>query len=90
MRRVERKLFALNDRIAALRRERHQVESELTMHQHINDDAQRDAALGNAADRAEAHETAADVARFERHLRKLDVAEMRLVVKRDKLLDRLE
>ncbi len=89
MRRIEKKLFALNDRLAGLRHERDQVEAELSMHRHINDDAQRDAAGGHAADRAEAHETAADVARFERHLRKLDAIEHRLEQRRRRLLGRL-
>lgn len=89
MRRIEKKLFVLNDRLAELRRQRSQVEAELNMHRHINDDAQRDAAGGHAADRAEAHETAADVARFERHLRRIDAAERRLEQRRRRLLGRL-
>lgn len=89
MRRHEKKLFALNDQLVALRAERQQVEAELNMHRHINDDAQRDAAVGNAADRADAHDTAADVARFERHLRRLDASERKLEEKRRRLLGRL-
>jgi len=89
MNRTEKRLFALNDQIAALRAEREQVAAELNMHEHINDDAQRDAALGDAADRAEAYETAADVARFRKHIRKLGEMEQKLEARRTRLLDRL-
>jgi seryl-tRNA synthetase len=90
MRRTERKLFALNDRLAALREERRNVEEELMVHRHLDDDAQRDAAVsGHAADRADAADTAADVVRFERHLRKLEAEEARLEAKRQRLLGRL-
>jgi chromosome segregation ATPase len=88
--RTTRKLFALSDKLTLLRAERAQVEAELNMHEHINDDAQRDAAMGNAADRAEAYETAADVSRFRRHLARLEAKETKLEARRRRLLGKLD
>ena len=90
MDRTAKKLFALNDQLTALRAERAQVEAELNMHQHINEDAQRDAAVGNAADRAEAYETAADVGRFQRHLARLRSKEEKLEERRRRLLAKFD
>jgi hypothetical protein len=90
MRRRERKLFKTNDEIAALREAERLAEEELIFHQHLDDDAKRDAAVsGNPLDRADARETSADVARFEDHIRNLRAERARLEAKRDRLLDRL-
>ena len=43
MRRRERKLFKINDEIAALREAERLAEEELIFHQHLDDDAKRDA-----------------------------------------------
>jgi hypothetical protein len=89
MRRVEKRLFRLNDDIAALRVEQDLAREELVFHQHLNDDAQRDAAGGSALDRADARETAADVARIEAHIADLGRKIRDKEAKRDALLERL-
>ena len=90
VKRVHRKLFRLNEEIAALQAEAGQVAAELEYHRSINDDAQRDAAVGNYIDREEAGLTRADVRRFERALSDLETQRARLTAKRDKLLAKLD
>lgn len=91
MRRIERRLFRLQDEIAALEQAERLAREELSYHQHLNDDAQRDAAVsGNPLDRADARETAGDVARFERHLETLRRKRTRLEEQRTMLLAKLE
>ena len=90
VKRVHRKLFRLNEEIAALQAEAGQVAAELEYHRSINDDAQRDAAVGNYIDREEAGLTRADVRRFERTLSDLETQRARLTAKRDKLLAKLD
>ncbi|MGD2102820.1 MAG: hypothetical protein PVG83_11375 [Acidimicrobiia bacterium] len=89
MKRIHRKLFRLNDRIEELRREAAGVAAELEHHRSINDDAQRDAAVGNYIDREEAGLTAADVRRFERALAEINVRLDKLTAKRDRLLAKI-
>jgi hypothetical protein len=90
MRRIEKRLFQLNEEIAALRRDERLAQEELIFHRHLDDDAQRDAAVsGNPLDRADAKETAGDVARFERHLAKLERTRKKLEAQRARLLKRL-
>jgi hypothetical protein len=90
MKRRVRKLFRINDEIAALREAERLAEEELVFHRHLDDDAQRDAAAsGNPLDRADAEETSADVARFEEHIEHLREQRAQLEAKRDRLLDRL-
>lgn len=89
MRRAERKILAINDTLAELVDERRLVAEELVYHRHLDDDAQRDAAVGDAEDRALAYETANDVRRFERVLAGIDKKIEGLETKRAKLLDRL-
>lgn len=89
MKRIHRRLFRLNEKISALESEANQVAAELEYHRAINDDAQRDAAVGNYIDREEAGLTAGDVRRFERTLASLEARRFRLTVKRDQLLGRL-
>lgn len=86
LKRVHRRLFRLNDRIAALEEEATQVAAELEYHRSIDDDAQRDAAVGNYIDREEAGATAADVRRFEKTLADLNAKIEKLTYKRDRLL----
>ena len=86
LKRVHRRLFRLNEKIAKLEKEASQVEAELEYHRSINEDAQRDAAVGNYIDREEAGLTAADVKRFENTLADLDSKRATLVAKRDRLL----
>jgi len=90
MKRIERKLFQLSDEIEALDRAEHLALEELNYHLHLNDDAQRDAAVSDhPIDRADARETASDVSRFERHLDQLRSKRSKLEAKRDGLIDRL-
>lgn len=89
VRRAERKILAINDSLAELVEERRLVAEELVYHRHLDDDAQRDAAVGDAEDRALAYETANDVRRFERVLAGIDKKIEDLQAKRTKLLGRL-
>lgn len=91
MRRIEKKLFALNDQIAALARDEALAEEELIYHRHLHDDAARDAAVSDSPiDRADARETQGDVDRFERHIAKLRRSRLRLEAERDAYLKRLD
>lgn len=90
MGRTERRIMRVNEQIAALQKERELVSEELMFHRHINDDAQRDAAVSDhPIDRADARETAADVARFERSLTEIDDRIEKLTYKRERLLAKL-
>jgi hypothetical protein len=89
VKRVHRKLFSLNEKIAELQREADQVAAELEYHRSIDDDAQRDAAVGNYIDREEAGLTSADVRRFEKTLVDLEKRSAKLAAKRDRLLAKL-
>lgn len=90
MGRAEDRIFKLNDEIASLERELHLVREELVFHQHLNDDAQRDAAVsGHPIDRADARDTAGDVTRFERSIAKLEQKIAKLDAKRAKLIEKL-
>ena len=89
LKRIHRHIFRLNDKIEEIEREEALVLAELDFHRSINDDAQRDAAVGNYIDREEAGLTAADVRRFEKTLSDLSDKKSRLVRKRDLLLTRV-
>ncbi len=90
MKRIERKLFQLGDEIAALRDAEQLAAEELIYHEHLNDDTQRDAAVsGSPVDRADARETAGDVARFRRHLDQLKEKREKLEAKRLRLAEKL-
>ena len=86
VKRIHRRIFRLNDKIASLEKEAGQVSAELEYHRSINEDAQRDAAVGNYIDREEAGLTSADVRRFEKTLAELDAKREKLSSKRDYLL----
>ncbi len=88
--RIERKVFRLNDEIAGLMEEERLILEELSYHRQLADDAQRDAAVGDADDRAFAREIEGDVPRFERALGGLRARRARLEDKRAELLARLE
>lgn len=89
LKRVHRRLFRINEQIAKIDKEARQVRAELEMHRSIDEDAQRDAAIGNHIDREEAGLTASDVRSFERILAMIEERRARLVRKRDSLLARL-
>ena len=84
--RIHRRIFRLNDKIGTVEGEARLVAAELDYHRAINDDAQRDAAVGNYIDREEAGLTAGDVRRFERTLDTLARKKERLESKRDRLM----
>lgn len=87
-RRVNR-VFRLNDEIAALVQRAAQAGEELAVLRHLDDDARRDAAVGDAFDRADARRTAADVARMEAQVARIQSEIRKLESKRDRLLDGL-
>ncbi|MFB3044170.1 MAG: hypothetical protein ACE1Y9_01700 [Acidimicrobiia bacterium] len=89
LKRIHRRLFRLNENIAKLEEEARNVDAELEYHRSIDEDAQRDAAVGNYIDREEAGLTAADVRRFEKTLADLNSKRDALVTKRDRLLTTL-
>lgn len=90
MGRREERVFRLNDQIAALRRDEDLAAEELIMLQHIDDDAQRDAAVSERPiDRGDARETSADVRRMEGDVANLGSARENLEQKRDRLVRRL-
>jgi hypothetical protein len=90
MRRIERRLFRLNEELARLRREAELVEGELGMHRHLSDDAVRDALVSEAPlERAEAREASKDAARLQAALEDTRARVVRLERERDGLLARL-
>lgn len=89
MKRIHRRLFRLNDKIESISRELRLVNAELSHHRSIDEDAQRDAVVGNYIDREEAGLTAGDVRRFEKTAFYLRVRRAKLVKARDRLLARL-
>ena len=90
MKRIERKLFRIGDELAAIDEAIRLAREELIFHDHLNDDAQRDAAVSDSPlDRSDARETAADVARMQDHIESLEITKRRLEIKRQKLLAKL-
>jgi len=88
-RRAER-IFRINDEITALRRDEYLAFEELIMLGHLDDDAQRDAAVsGSPLDAQDAWEAAGDVARMQRHVAELRAAREHLELKRDRMLEKL-
>jgi ribosome-associated translation inhibitor RaiA len=89
MTRSEERLFRLSDEISRLREEIRLTVEELRIHQHLDDDARRDASVGGPIEREDARDTSADVARFQRLLDELERRAGRLEEKRQRLLSRL-
>ena len=90
MSRRERKLFAIGDRLTQIEHELTLAREELVYHQHLDDDAQRDAAVSDhPIDRADARETAGDVARFETLIRRLELERAELEERRVRLIAKL-
>lgn len=79
----------MNDKLSQIERELSLATAELEYHRSINDDAQRDAAVGNYIDREEAGLTKNDVRRFEKTIASLSQKKGSLLAKRERLLDRL-
>jgi hypothetical protein len=90
MPRREDRLFKISDELQRLREEIRLTEEELRIHQHLDDDARRDAAVGGPIERDDARVTSGDVARFERLLSELNGRFDRLEAKRRRLVSRLD
>ncbi len=91
MRRSEKKLFTVLDEIAQLDGVVEQLTQELSMHQHLHDDAQRDALVSDSPfDRDDARITLQDVERVRRELSRLEKKRSRLDARRVDLLTSLE
>ena len=90
MKRIERRIFRLGDEIAALVESERLAREELVYHEHLDDDAQRDAAVSDSPlDRADARETSLDVARARRVIERIVARRLELEEKRRKLVDKL-
>ncbi len=89
VKRVHRRLFRLGDKIAMLEQEVATAKAELEYHRLIDEDAQRDAAVGNYIDREEAGLTASDVRRFEKVIAVNEAKLASLTQKRERLLTML-
>jgi hypothetical protein len=87
VKRIERRIFQLNDQLTSLASEQAAVEAELSALRLIDEDAQRDAAIGY--DRLEATSTRGDVRRFERALGAIARRRSDLADRRQRLIDRL-
>ena len=91
MRRIDRKLFRLTDEINAISESIRLAREELVYHDHLNDDAQRDAAVSDSPiDRADARETAGDVVRMKNHIARLERDRDRMEKRRQRLLTKLD
>ncbi|MEX0826564.1 MAG: hypothetical protein WD184_07455 [Acidimicrobiia bacterium] len=89
MRRIERRILRISDELGHLREQVRLTEEELRIHQHLDDDARRDAAVGGPLEREDARITSGDVNRFERLLVDLRSQESRLEEQRRRLLGRM-
>ena len=90
MKRTEKKLFAIADRLEALAAERANVVAELDTLRDIAVESQSDAMYyDEALDRIDARLTAGDVARFEKVLARLDSERDGLEATRATLLGKL-
>jgi hypothetical protein len=90
MRRIERRILRISDELEQLREQVRLTEEELRIHQHLDDDARRDEAVGGPIEREDARITSGDVSRFERLLEKLRARESRLEEQRRRLLMRAD
>ena len=88
LRRTERRLLKVLDELENLSAQHRIVEAELSAHSHINDDAQRDAAMG--IDRLEATATRNVVLRFMRLLNDIEARQTRLLEVKSKLTAQLK
>lgn len=84
------RISGLSVQIAALDAQIEQVRAESSMLRHIDDDAQRDAAVSDRwDDRADARRTAADVARIDQQIVGMENSRSSLVAKRNGLISKL-
>lgn len=84
------KIRGLNHQIAAVESDIGQVSDELSVLRHIDDDAQRDAAVTDKYDdRAAAKMTHSDVIRISKQIEAMERTRAKLVAKRDRMIRRL-
>ena len=84
------RIKGMTTQITSLALEIDQTRAEISMLEHIDDDAQRDAAASQSyVDRADARMTGADVSRMKRHAASLEKNRASLVEKRDRMVDKL-
>ncbi len=84
------RIAGINAQIAILDAQIEQVDAESSMLRHIDDDAQRDAVVSDQwEDRADARRTAADVARIDKQVVRMERSKSKLVDKRDRLIRKL-
>lgn len=85
------RIHSLNALIAALDGDIEQARAELGMLAHIDDDAQRDAAVTeHVEDRQDARMTASDVKRMNRHIDKLEAKRAKMARKRNAEVSKLQ
>jgi len=84
------RINGLSAQIHDLDEQMQQMTIEVSMLQHIDDDAQRDAAVSeNYDDRSAAKMTRSDVERMAKHVRSMERTRSKLVTKRDRLITKL-
>lgn len=84
------RIAGINAQISVLDGQIEQVAAERSMLRHIDDDAQRDAAVsGSYDDRAEATRTGADVVRMDKQMARMEGTRSKLVASRDRLIRKL-
>ncbi|MCZ7532987.1 MAG: hypothetical protein M5U23_06230 [Acidimicrobiia bacterium] len=84
------KIRAMSEEIADLDRVIEQARAELGMLVHIDDDARRDALVSeHEEDRQAARMTAADVARLERQIVKLETHRAKVAAKQKRAIDKI-
>lgn len=85
------RIHSLNALIAALDGDIEQARAELGMLAHIDDDAQRDAAVTeHVEDRQDARMTASDVKRMNRHIDKIEAKRAKMARKRNAEVSKLQ
>jgi hypothetical protein len=87
---TENRILRISEEIARLREESRLTAEELRIHQHLDDDARRDAAVGGPIERDDARITSTDVQRFAALISSLETRIARLDKKRTRLLARLD
>lgn len=84
------RIAGINAQIATLDTQIEQLEAESSMLRHIDDDAQRDAAVSDKwEDRTDARRTAADVARIDKQVLRMERSRSKLIAKCDGLIRKL-
>lgn len=91
MEKNEKKIFAIMDELAQLGQATEQLGHELSMHEHLHDDARRDALVSdNPFDREDARITRQDVERMRREILRLEKRRAKLELKRSEMLSQFD